>query len=163
MAQASDLRALARQRAVLIATARSTSMGTFDRVTVAQSHAIGNATLRLLRQVDGRGVGHVSQDAATNDGRSSRTVAPRIGCDSATLAGPALEATEPNQQPPALRAARRPPSWAQPDDVPMPGSICSCCGFGRWWCEARNPSGWRCWACHPPGHLATEQVVEAKT
>lgn len=50
----------------------------------------------------------------------------------------------------------RHPSWSNPASIPPPGAWCSCCGRftpeagGRWWREARNPSGWRCFTCQPP-------------
>ena len=37
---------------------------------------------------------------------------------------------------------------------------CSCCGGTRWWQEARNPTGWRCWWCHPGDHLRPEEREE---
>ena len=83
----SDLRALARQRAALIATARATSSGTFDRNAVALSQPIGDATVRHLRQGESRAVARVSHGDATNatDANSTcRTVAPPIGSDNAT-------------------------------------------------------------------------------
>jgi hypothetical protein len=61
-----------------------------------------------------------------------------------------------------LRGSKRPPSWALPADRPLRGSSCSCCGLGRWWCERDAPTGWRCWACHPPDHLAPERVLEVR-
>ena len=86
MAEVSDLRALARQRAALIITARGTLAGAYDRGTVAPSHPIGDATMRHLRQDASRIVARVSHgDAttATDDGRTCRTVAPPIACDNA--------------------------------------------------------------------------------
>lgn len=37
---------------------------------------------------------------------------------------------------------------------------CSCCDGTRWWREARNPTGWRCWRCHPGDHLRPEEREE---
>jgi hypothetical protein len=56
---------------------------------------------------------------------------------------------------------QRPPSWADPTARPSPGAFCSCCRGQRWWCEIkcrRRQSGWRCWTCHPPDHLAAGDV-----
>ena len=55
-------------------------------------------------------------------------------------------------------ALQRPPSWTDPAAAPWPGCWCSCCHLGRWWTEAAEPRGWRCWTCHPPpvGNLAVE-------
>ena len=58
---------------------------------------------------------------------------------------------------------RRPPSWSDATTIPLRGCLCSCCFGRRWWCEARNPSGWRCWACHPPDHLTPDAVTEVRT
>jgi hypothetical protein len=63
----------------------------------------------------------------------------------------------------ARTPVQRPVSWADPMDSPTPGNFCSCCRSRRWWCEARKPTGWCCWTCHPPDHLAPEQVVEVRT
>ncbi|WP_147290859.1 hypothetical protein [Roseomonas gilardii] len=50
----------------------------------------------------------------------------------------------------AHRQAREP----QPTQARAPRvEACSCCGCTRWWQEARNPTGWRCWRCHPGDHL----------
>lgn len=166
--QVSDLRALARQRAALIATARATFSGTFDRGTVALSQPIGDATMRHLRQVESRTVAPVSHGDATNatDVNSTcRTVAPPIGNDSATLGNVAQGVVSPAgpecrvQQAPS----KRPPSWAEPADLPLRGSSCSCCCLGRWWCEREAPMGWRCWACHPPDHLTPNAVTEVRS
>ena len=43
----------------------------------------------------------------------------------------------------------RPPSWSEPEDVPVAGDRCVC-GGRRWWCDAEAPRCWWCWACHPP-------------
>ncbi|USQ71799.1 hypothetical protein [Roseomonas sp. TAS13] len=48
------------------------------------------------------------------------------------------------------------PSQARPPRV----EACSCCGGTRWWQEARNPTGWRCWRCHPGDHLRPEEREE---
>ena len=58
---------------------------------------------------------------------------------------------------------RRPPSWSDATVLPSNGCLCSCCRNRRWWCELRNPSGWRCWTCHPPDHLSAEGVKEIRT
>ena len=47
-------------------------------------------------------------------------------------------------------ALQRPTSWADPDAPPWPGCWCSCCRLGRFWTEANQSKGWRCWTCHPP-------------
>jgi hypothetical protein len=65
-------------------------------------------------------------------------------------------------------AQQRPPSWVGQASIPSFGSYCGCCSRqsrrgGRWWREAVNPSGWCCWACHPPVHLPPEGVVEVRT
>jgi hypothetical protein len=50
----------------------------------------------------------------------------------------------------AHRQAREPqPRQARARRV----ETCSCCGGTHWWQEARNPTGWRCWRCHPGDHL----------
>ena len=62
MKAAADLRALARQRLALIATARATAMGKFDRKVVASSHPIG---MRQCETRDGgnrRAVARASHD-----------------------------------------------------------------------------------------------------
>ena len=46
MADATDLRAVARKRIALIRTARATAAGAFNHQPVAQSQPIGNATVR---------------------------------------------------------------------------------------------------------------------
>jgi hypothetical protein len=38
-----------------------------------------------------------------------------------------------------------------------PGA-CTCCACQRRWTEAETDSGWRCAVCHPPDHLAPDQV-----
>lgn len=60
------------------------------------------------------------------------------------------------------------PSWSDPKAVPPPAAWCRCCNRfkrdgGRWWCERVQPSGWCCWMCHPPDHLAPDQIVERRT
>jgi hypothetical protein len=39
--------------------------------------------------------------------------------------------------------SKRPPFWADPRDLPIPGLRCTCCGLGRWWRERVSPKGWR--------------------
>jgi hypothetical protein len=57
-----------------------------------------------------------------------------------------------------------PPSWADARITPTAGARCSCCRHGAtWWCETAEPTGWRCAACHPPGHLAAGQFREVVT
>ena len=63
---------------------------------------------------------------------------------------------------------QRPPAWSDPASVPPQGAWCGCCertskAGGRWWCEAVDPRGWRCRACHPPEHLTPGEVVEWRT
>jgi hypothetical protein len=71
-------------------------------------------------------------------------------------------------------ALMRPPAWD--GAAPPRGAWCSCCGRhvpqagGRWWEPRRVRSdpvgsgpGWRCWACHPPGHLLAADVREVRT
>ena len=60
-------------------------------------------------------------------------------------------------------ALSRPPSWPDPELLPSAGCWCSCCRGGRWWCERIAPTGWRCSACHPAGHLAPDAVCEVVT
>jgi hypothetical protein len=65
-------------------------------------------------------------------------------------------------------ALQRPPGWSDPADSPPPGAWCSCCGRqhragGRWWREAAEPKGWRCWTCHPPVHLSGAELAEVRT
>lgn len=49
----------------------------------------------------------------------------------------------------------------QPTQAKAPRvETCSCCGDTRWWQEARNPTGWRCWRCHPGDHLEPEDREE---
>ena len=38
---------------------------------------------------------------------------------------------------------------------------CRRCAGRRWWQEARDPTGWRCWACHPGDHLGEAERREA--
>lgn len=169
MGSTTDLRALAHRRLALIGGARAVAVGAFD-APVAVSHALGNATVRLPRQDENRAVATLSHDAVTDatDGcRISRTVASPIGCDNAT---PVVAVQEVMGRPagPECRAghvapSKRAPSWAEPADLPLCGSNCSCCGLGRWWCERSNPRGWRCWSCHPPEHLPPGDVREART
>jgi hypothetical protein len=58
---------------------------------------------------------------------------------------------------------QRPPSWADSEVVPSPGSHCSCCKSQRWWREREAPKGWRCSTCHPPRHLIPDAVAEVRT
>jgi hypothetical protein len=58
---------------------------------------------------------------------------------------------------------RLPPSWSDARIEPTLGAACHFCQRGRWWCEAVNPSGWRCMTCHPPGYLAAGQPREVNT
>jgi hypothetical protein len=53
---------------------------------------------------------------------------------------------------------RLPPSWADASIIPTLGARCHCCTGARWWCEAVKPTGWRCVVCHPPGHLAADDI-----
>ena len=68
-----------------------------------------------------------------------------------------------------LSGLQRPPAWADVTSTPPPGAWCGCCGRhtpqggGRWWREAREPTGWRCWTCHPPVHLAPGNIYEVRT
>lgn len=68
-----------------------------------------------------------------------------------------------------LSGLQRPPAWADATSTPPPGAWCGCCGRhtpqdgGRWWREAREPTGWRCWTCHPPVHLAPGYIHEVRT
>lgn len=64
-----------------------------------------------------------------------------------------------------LRAAtlQRPTSWSDAAAMPSIGAWCSCCRGQRWWCEARDPKGWRCAQCHPPSHLPADAVREMRT
>jgi hypothetical protein len=61
----------------------------------------------------------------------------------------------------------RPPCWSNLTSPPPPGAWCSCCGRftpeagGRWWREAKDPSGWRCFTCHPPPPRVA--VVDVRT
>ena len=62
----------------------------------------------------------------------------------------------------------RPPAWSDSGSVPPPGAWCSCCdpfrrSGSRWWRETVNPTGWRCWTCHPPVHLAPGEMTEMRT
>jgi hypothetical protein len=57
----------------------------------------------------------------------------------------------------------RPPSWSDPANVPTSGARCYCCKFATWWTEAKNPTGWCCAICHPPGHLSARQFREVNT
>jgi hypothetical protein len=61
-------------------------------------------------------------------------------------------------------AARRPPSWWRAEiHRPTPGATCSCCEGHRWWSELADRRGWRCWTCHPPGHLPADAIAEVRT
>lgn len=67
-------------------------------------------------------------------------------------------------EPPGYRgyALARPVSWADPG-LPSPGCYCRCCGGREWWCEAVDPSGWRCATCHPGTHLPIAARREVAT
>jgi hypothetical protein len=65
--------------------------------------------------------------------------------------------------PAKLIALQRPPSWSEAAALPPAGAWCSCCRGQRWWSEAREPKGWRCYTCHPPAHLPSEAVREMRT
>ena len=149
-----SLRALANRRMTLIRSARATLAGDYDatpktlgnppkiegsignRNIVSQSHSLGSETMRLRidTATESQGLSPVSRS------RDNETEAVPVG--------------------PTARAAtmRLPPSWADPTALPSPGSWCACCHLGRWWTEAAEPRGWRCWTCHPPpvGNLAVE-------
>ncbi len=65
-----------------------------------------------------------------------------------------------------LCRATAPTGVEQPGPGATAGRMARCFGHfkhdgGRWWREREQPKGWRCWACHPPDHLAPEQIVEA--
>lgn len=68
-----------------------------------------------------------------------------------------------------LSGLQRPPAWADVTSKPPPGAWCGCCGRhtpqggGWWWREAREPTGWRCWTCHPPVHLPPSDIHEVPT
>lgn len=68
-----------------------------------------------------------------------------------------------------LSGLQRPPAWSDVTLAPPPGAWCGCCGRhtpqggGRWWREVRAPTGWRCWTCHPPVHLAPGNIHEVRT
>jgi hypothetical protein len=71
-----------------------------------------------------------------------------------------------------LSGMQRPPAWSDVASVPPGGAWCGCCGCcgrhtpsggGRWWRERVKPSGWRCWTCHPPDHLAAGELIEVRT
>jgi hypothetical protein len=123
-----------------------------------------NGSLHELQTKRGAGE-HVSPSVSC--------VRPPAGKDEASgatdLAPPRRRLTD-QQQPSAghvagLQAAalQRPPSWSDATALPSTGAWCSCCRGRRWWSEGRDPKGWRCWACHPPGHLPAEAVREAQT
>jgi hypothetical protein len=71
--------------------------------------------------------------------------------------------------PPGWLGMRYQPSWTEVAREAPPGAWCGCCGRhepqagGRWWRERVAPSGWRCWTCHPPLHLAAGGVCEVVT
>ena len=55
------------------------------------------------------------------------------------------------------------PSLQQPPSTsdtypPPPGGWCTCCWGTRWWQDRRKTYGWCCAWCHPPDHLAPDQV-----
>jgi hypothetical protein len=60
-------------------------------------------------------------------------------------------------------AMHRPPSWADPAELPLHGSWCRCCRGSRWWSERKVPRGWRCWTCHPPDHLPVDATRTVHT
>jgi len=159
---ATDLRSLARHRLAALATSRADpSLGA---QAVAQSHPLGNATMRHLRQAESRAVAGLSHRAATGAtpaSRASRTVAFLRGCDNATTSGTSVPQGEPGAC--ASISRKRPVSWSEPADAPLIGDTCSCCRGARWWCETQEPSGWRCWSCHPPDHLRADAVREFRT
>lgn len=53
------------------------------------------------------------------------------------------------------------PTQHQPTTPPVPGKPmkCGCCGNTTFWNERVEPKGWRCAWCHPPVHLAGEEIV----
>jgi hypothetical protein len=53
---------------------------------------------------------------------------------------------------------QRQPAWAQVEQRPPEGTWCRACFGLRWWTERHEPKGWRCMRCHPPDHLAPDQV-----
>jgi hypothetical protein len=149
-----DLVALAQRRLALIRTARVTLAKTTTKGTVALSHPIGMRQCDARDALDRRVVAEVSQSnatAATNSSRNCRTVASPIECDNATTPISPLTGGQAPRQ-----LIKRPPSWADLADRPVPGETCSCCGSSRWWSETSNSRGWRCWMCHPPDHLLLE-------
>ena len=58
---------------------------------------------------------------------------------------------------------RLPPAWSDARIEPTPGAVCYSCRRRNWWCEAVNPSGWRCGTCRPPIHLSAGQFREVET
>ena len=91
-----------------------------------------------------------------------------FGAHPTTPLAPSPEAAASARISGARAGIKRPPSWSDPQDVPPPGAWCGCCGRfsgigGRWWREAAEPKGWRCWTCHPPVPLPPGGVVERRT
>ncbi len=152
-----SLRALANRRMTLIRTARATLAGDYDPApqtpailpkieassgncnVVSQSHSLGGETMRLRidTAIESQGLMPVSCS------RDNETESVPVGSTARAA------------------AMRLPPSWADPAALPAPGSWCACCHGGRWWAEAVEPRGWRCWTCHqPPAGIL---IVEAST
>jgi hypothetical protein len=87
-----------------------------------------------------------------------------------TASGTPARLSEPGRGAPPVQSnafagfgLRRPPSWSGATTIPLRGCLCSCCGSRRWWREAHNARGWRCWACHPPDHLPHNSVAHVRT
>jgi hypothetical protein len=153
------LRALANRRITLIRTARATLAGNFDRTPqtpanppniealngnrngVSQSHSLGGETMRLRIDTAIKSHGLTSVSRSRDDETAPVPVEP--GARTAAM--------------------RLPPSWADQTALPAPGSWCACCHMGRWWIEATEPRGWRCWTCHPPSAGLEVGVVESRS
>lgn len=116
---------------------------------------------------DGAGAVHLPPKGA-NDTKGAIGIG--IKCPAGGAGAPGRVAVVAEAPPYALLARERllrHPSWSNPASTPPPGAWCSCCGRftpeagGRWWREAKDPSGWRCTTCHPPPPRVA--VVEIRT
>jgi hypothetical protein len=99
---------------------------------------------------------HVSPVSAVSRADDELHVAS-VGPSRSTLSYSSPQSTD------APTPVKRPVSWADATDEPAPGDSCSCCKGCRWWRETHKPTGWCCWTCHPPDHLPSERVTEART
>jgi hypothetical protein len=128
--------------------------------------AISAGSVNTVSSVTGRDSADAETVPSESDELSAVSAMSRAGEASKVDApgGKRPAVPGPTISPGYLRAARRlPPSWSDPTTLPPPGSFCSCCKGQRWWSERDAPKGWRCAACHPPDHLASDAMTEVLT